>query len=94
MLKYVSAFGGSPPPHINNIGDISGKFKLISTKFSAICLLTRVMSINQKMLKYATPSWGTPHPLFYYICGISGNYQQIYTKLSVTNPMTRLMSIR
>jgi len=36
--------GAAPTPH-SNIGDISGNYQRISTKLSAICLLTRVICI-------------------------------------------------
>jgi len=42
-VKYVTPSGGKPIPH-SNIGDISGNYEQISTKFSRICLLTKVIS--------------------------------------------------
>jgi len=47
--NMLPPLGEAPTPH-SNIGDISGNYKRILTKFSGICLLT--------MLKYVTPSWG------------------------------------
>jgi len=41
---------GAPPLNFN-ISDISGNYEQISTKFSAICLLTRVMSITYSLNK-------------------------------------------
>jgi len=37
---------GAAPTLYSNIGDISGYYERISTKFSGICLLTRVVSFR------------------------------------------------
>jgi len=44
---------GQPHTQYSNIGDISGNYERIATKYSGICLLTRVMSslLGEKMLK-------------------------------------------
>jgi len=39
-------------PQYSEIGDIIGKYERISTKFSVISLLTRVMNIRGKILEY------------------------------------------
>jgi len=46
MLKYVYPSWGNTIPPDSYIGDISANFGRISIKFSAISLLTRVMSIS------------------------------------------------
>jgi len=53
--------GAAPTPY-SNIGDVSDNYKQISTKFLAICLLTRVMSITCKGVEISYPLLGQPHP--------------------------------
>jgi len=54
---------GAAPPN-SNISDISGNYEQISTKFLAICLQTRVMSITRKSFEISYPLLGQPHPYF------------------------------
>jgi len=55
---------GTTPPPYTNIVDISDNYERISTKFSAISLLTRSQKVAEQVLKYVTPSWGNPPPTF------------------------------
>jgi len=95
MLKYVTPIGATPSPH-SYIGDISGNYERISTKFSVISLQTSVMSLIsiRPTGKYVTHLGATPSP-HSYIGDISGKYERVSTKLSVISLglLTRAMSI-
>jgi len=65
FLKYVTPRGATPPQH-TIIGDISGNYERISTKFSVISLLTMMQELSEKLFKYFTPFWGNPTPTFKY----------------------------
>jgi len=74
MLSFLGAASHPPHPQHSNIGDISDSNEHISTRFSAIYLLTRVISrlLSEKMLKYVTPSWGDPPFILKHLIDISG----------------------
>jgi len=47
--------GATPRPN-SNIADISATDKWISTIFSVISLVTRILVLGEQILKYVTPS--------------------------------------
>jgi len=61
FLKNATPRGETPPPH-THIGDISDNYERILTHFSAISLLTRLMSINRKNIEICNPLLGQPTP--------------------------------
>jgi len=84
FINILPLFG--VPPN-SNIGDISDNYEGISTKFSGISLITKVMSIKLKYIEIGYLLWSQPHPhiirLSSKIDDISGNYHRISTKFPV-----------
>jgi len=81
-VEICSPLTGQPKPTHTIIGDKSGNYEQISTNFSPINLLSKMMSISFKTVEYVPPSWGNPPP-HSHIGDITGNYERIFTKLSV-----------
>jgi len=64
MLPLLGVTHCYPTPH-SKIADISGSYERISTKFSAICLLTKVMIEYdvKKCSNMLNPPGATPPPI-------------------------------
>jgi len=67
------------------MGDISANYGLVSITFSAICPLTRLMSMRLKNVELCFPLLGQPPTPYSYIGDISANSGRISNKFSAIN---------